>query len=77
MSPVLEFRFAPGLSRETLLLINVELCLIVATVMEDVVDEDNIEVKEHLMTHSSHRNCPGLLLPKLILFWTRCFLILD
>ena len=43
MSPVLEFRFAPGLSRETLLLINVELCLIVATVMEDVVDEDNIE----------------------------------
>ena len=43
MSPVLEFRFPPGLSRETLLLINVELCLIVATVMEDVVDEDNIE----------------------------------
>ena len=43
MSPVLELRFPPGLSRETLLLINVELCLIVATVMEDVVDEDNIE----------------------------------
>ena len=43
MSPVLEFRFPLGLSRETVLLINVELCLMVATVMEDVVDDDSID----------------------------------